>query len=85
MLSKRQIEYGLNGKDRQFVRAPIVAPECFEAAASAVVRGLRLRNSSAAEIICLGLAIVGTLAWLSRLTVSGRSSSAAQSPATAPM
>ena len=74
MLSEQQIEYGLNGKLGQLVRAPIIAPECFEAAASAVVRALRLRNSRAAEIICLGLAIVGTLAWLSRLTTSGHSS-----------
>ena len=74
MLSEQQIEYGLNGKLGQLVRAPIIAPECFEAAASAVVRALRLRDSRAAEIICLGLAIVGTLAWLSRLTTSGHSS-----------
>lgn len=70
MLSEQQIEYGLNGKLGQLVRAPIIAPECFEAAASAVVRALRLRDSRAAEIICLGLAIFGTLAWLARLTAS---------------
>ncbi|HEY1782402.1 MAG TPA: hypothetical protein VGG79_18575 [Roseiarcus sp.] len=78
MLSEQQIEYGLNGKLGHLVRAPMIAPECFEAAASAVVRALRLRDSRAAEIICLGLAIVGTLAWLSRLTISGHSSWAVQ-------
>ena len=74
MLSEQQIEYGLNGKLGQLVRAPIIAPDCFAAAASAVVRALRLRNSRAAEIICLGLAIVGTVVWLTRLTASRHSS-----------
>ena len=74
MLSEQQIEYGLNGKLGQLVRAPIIAPECFAAAASAVVRALRLRDSRAAEIICLGLAIVGTVVWLTRLTASRHSS-----------
>ncbi len=74
MLSEQQIEYGLNGKLGQLVRAPIIAPDCFEAAASAVVRALRLRDSRAAEIICLGLAIVGTVVWLTRLTASRHSS-----------
>ena len=78
MLSEQQIEYGLNGKLGQFVRAPIIAPECFEAAASAVVRALRLRDSRAAEIVCLGLAMIGTLAWLARLTASRHSSWAVQ-------
>ena len=74
MLSEQQIEYGLNGKLGQLVRAPIIAPDCFAAAGSAVVRALRLRNSRAAEIICLGLAIVGTVVWLTRLTASRHSS-----------
>ena len=74
MLSEQQIEYGLNGKLGQLVRAPIIAPDCFAAAASAVVRALRLRDSRAAEIICLGLAIVGTVVWLTRLTASRHSS-----------
>jgi hypothetical protein len=78
MLSEQQIEYGLNGKLGQLVRAPIIAPDCFAAAASAVVRALRLRDSRAAEIICLGLAIVGTLVWLTRLTASRHSSWAVQ-------
>jgi hypothetical protein len=77
-LSEQQIEYGLNGKLGQLVRAPILAPDSFEAAASAVVRALRLRDSRAAEIVCLGLAIVGTLVWLSRLTTSDNSSWAVQ-------
>ena len=42
------------------------------------MRALRLRDSRAAEIICLGLAIAGTLVWLARLTTSGDSSWAVQ-------
>jgi hypothetical protein len=34
-------------------------PGSFEAAASAVVQALRLRDSTVAEIVCLGLAIAG--------------------------
>ena len=43
-----------------------------------MVRALRLRDSRAAEIICLGLAIVGTVVWLGRLTTSDNSSWAVQ-------
>ncbi len=78
VLSEQQIEYGLNGKLGQLVRAPILAPDSFAEAASAVVRTLRLRDSRAAEIICLGLAIVGTVVWLGRLTTSDNSSWAVQ-------
>jgi hypothetical protein len=77
-LSEQQIEYGLNGKLGQLVRAPILAPDSFAAAAGAVVRALRLRDSRAAEIICLGLAIVGTVVWHGRLTTSDNSSWAVQ-------
>ena len=55
VLAEQQVEYGLNGKLGQLVRAPILAPASFEAAAKAVVRALRLRNSGAAEIVCLGI------------------------------
>ncbi len=78
VLAEQQVEYGLNGKLGQLVRAPIIAPDSFEAAANAVVRALRLRDSRAAEIICLGLAIAGTLVWLARLTTSGDLSWAVQ-------
>ena len=49
-------------------------------AASAVVRALKLRNSGVAEIICLGLAVAGTLALIDHSLTStprpGRSRSA---------
>jgi len=67
VLAEQQVEYGLNGKLGQLARAPLLAPASFGAAANAVVRALRLRDSRAAEIVCLGLAIAGTLAWLDAL------------------
>ena len=78
ILAEQQVEYGLHGKLGQLVRAPILAPGSFEAAASAVVRALRLRNSVAAEIICLGLAVAGTLARLDILMTADSSTWAVQ-------
>ena len=78
VLAEQQVEYGLQGKLGQLVRAPILAPASFEAAANAVVRALRLRDSIAAEIICLGLAIAGTLARLDILMTSDSSTWAVQ-------
>src|SRR5271154_1457182 len=78
VLAEQQVEYGLNGKLGQLVRAPILAPASFEAAAKAVVRALRLRDSGAAEIVCLGLAIAGTLARLDILMTSDSSTWAVQ-------
>jgi hypothetical protein len=73
VLAEQQVEYGLNGKLGQLVRAPILAPTSFEAAANAVVRALRLRDSGVAEIVCLGIAIAGALAWLANLMTSDSS------------
>ena len=67
LLAEEQVEYGLRGKLGQFVRAPVLAPESFKDAASAVVRSLKLRNSGVAEIICLALAVAGALALIERL------------------
>ena len=67
VLAEQQVEYGLHGKLGQLVRAPIIAPGSLEAAAKAVVRALRLRDSKVAEIVCLGLAIAATLGRLANL------------------
>jgi hypothetical protein len=67
LLAEQQVEYGLNGKLGQLVRAPILAPSSFEASANALVKALKLRSSGVAEIVCLGLGIVGTLVWLRNL------------------
>ena len=73
VLAEQQVEYGLHGKLGQLVRAPIIAPGSLEAAANAVVRALRLRDSHFAEIVCLGLAIAGTLARLANLETADSS------------
>ena len=73
VLAEQQVEYGLHGKIGQLVRAPIIAPGSLEAAANAVVRALRLRDSHLAEIVCLGLAIAGTLARLANLETADSS------------
>src|SRR5271167_3824450 len=78
VLAEQQVEYGLHGKLGQLVRAPILAPVSFEAAANAVVRALKQRNSGAAEIVCLGLAIAGTIAWLANLMTADSSTWAVQ-------
>jgi len=67
VLAEEQVEYGLDGKLGQFVRAPLLAPASFEAAAHAVLKGLRMRDSRLAEIICACLAAAGALAWLNAL------------------
>ncbi len=67
LLAEQQVEFGLQGKLGQFVRAPILAPESFEPAASAVVKALKLRDSGIAEIACLAISIASTLLWLVHL------------------
>jgi hypothetical protein len=67
VLAEEQVEYGLNGKIGQLVRAPVLAPSSFEAAANAVLKALRLRDSRLAEIVCVVLAAAGALAWLDAL------------------
>ena len=73
VLAEQQVEYGLHGKLGQLARATIIAPGSLEAAANAVVRALRLRDSQFAEIVCLGLAIAGTLARLANLVTADSS------------
>ena len=67
VLAEQQVESGLRGKLGQLVRAPILAPNSFAEAARAVAKSLRLRDSGAAEIVCLVLAIMLDLGGLGRL------------------
>ncbi len=78
LLAEQQVEEGLRGKLGQFVRAPILAPESFEAAAAAVVRALKLRDAGVAEIVCLALAIAAAIFWLFHLLDADSSSWAVQ-------
>jgi hypothetical protein len=58
ILSERQVEQRLRTVQAQFLRAPLLAPESREAAAQAVVRALRRRDSRLAELVILALAIL---------------------------
>lgn len=61
ILMERQVEQGLLDRLHQFVRAPILAPESITAAAAATAEALRRRDSTAAEILCLVLAVVASI------------------------
>ena len=61
VLMERQVEERLRMFLGQFVRAHILVPGSFEPAVQAVNRALRRRDSSVAEVICLLLAILGTV------------------------
>jgi hypothetical protein len=78
LLAEQQVEYKLHGKLGEFVRAPILAPQSFKAAAEAVVKALKLRNSGLAELVCLGLAIAGAFVWLEHLLNADASNWAVQ-------
>ena len=62
LLSETEVEEGLREKIRQFVRAPVLAPSSFAAAADAVATALKRRSSELAEIVCLAIAILGAFA-----------------------
>ena len=65
ILMEKQIEERLNMHLAQFTRAPLLAPESFEAAAGSVTRALKRRDAIHAEIICIIIAIILTLLmWL---------------------
>jgi hypothetical protein len=56
VLMERLVEDRLRICFRQFVRAPLIAPRSMPAAAAAVTRSLRRRDSNAAELVCLAVA-----------------------------
>ncbi len=64
VLVERQVEEQLRAQLGHFARAPLLAPESFEAAADAVTRTLKRRDSRLAEIVCLVIAILATIALL---------------------
>lgn len=67
VLMERQSEERLRTLLTQFARAPLLAPGAFEAAAGAVTRALKQRDAYFAEIICLTIAVLGTLVAYFRL------------------
>lgn len=62
LLMERQVEERLRRLLRQFVRAPLLAPGSFEAAARTVTQALKRRDSAAAEVVCVILAVAVTVA-----------------------
>ena len=62
ILMERQVEERLRKHLAQFARAPILAPGSLEPAAEAVTKALKRRDSRLAEIICLIIAIIATIA-----------------------
>lgn len=70
VLAEQQVEDGLRSKIAQFVRAPILAPRSFGAAAEAVSAALKRRNSALAEIVCLAAAIMAAFGWREQMLSS---------------
>jgi hypothetical protein len=62
VLMERLVEERLRAHLRQFVSAPLIAPGSQPAAADAVVRALRRRDTRLAELACVVLAYAITLA-----------------------
>ena len=83
LLMERMVEEGLQLHLRQFGQAPLLAPRAMPAAAAAVARALRRRDSRLAEIVCgitayaitaAGVEVVlaaGTQSWVVRVGAAG--------------
>ena len=67
LLMEKKVEKQLRTYIIQFVRAPLLAPESFEAAATAVSRALKRRDANIAEAICLLIAVLISLILYKRL------------------
>jgi hypothetical protein len=61
VLAEQQVEKGLRAKLSQFVRAPVVAPRAIPTASAIVSSALRQRDSRAAELVSLILAVVASI------------------------
>jgi hypothetical protein len=62
VIAEQPVEEQLRVKLAQFLRAPLIAPGSWAAAAAAVATALRRRDSRAAEIACLALAVSASIA-----------------------
>ena len=62
ILSERQVEQRLRTVQAQFLRAPLLAPGSRAAAAQALARSLRRRDSQAAELVILAVAVLLAIA-----------------------
>lgn len=78
ILMESHIEVRLQMFLDQFVRAPLLTPAAFVPAGGAVSRALRRRDSLAAEVVCLVLAVLGTVVTYSHIAESDVSTWAVQ-------
>lgn len=62
VLMERQVEERLKNHLRQFAETPLLAPGAMPAAAAAVTKALRRRDQPLAELVCVALAYLVTLA-----------------------
>ena len=81
ILMERHVQDRLREILLELVRAPMLAPGSFDAAAKAVVRALRRRDATLAEVICLIIAILATSASYFKLLDAGTASWAIQASA----
>lgn len=61
LAAEQAVEAGLRRKLGQFLRAPLIPPGSQASAISALDRAMARRNSIAAEVVCLALAVVSAL------------------------
>ena len=85
ILMERRVEERLRKHLAQFAQAPLLATESFEPAAEAVTKALKRRDARLAEIVCLIIAILATIAasvrmidvetssWMVRVSPDGNS------------
>ena len=62
LLVEKRVEEQLRTCLLQFVQAPLLAPGSLAAMTAAVTRALRRRDSRTAEVVCLAIALLGSMA-----------------------
>ncbi|MBW9117614.1 hypothetical protein JNB88_28735 [Rhizobium cauense] len=70
VLAEQQVERGLRIKLQQFVRAPLIDPDSWPAAATALSRAVRQRDSRVVEIGCLAVCLLVSIVTFASLDPS---------------
>ena len=78
LLMEKRVEEQLRTCLLQFVQAPLLAPGSLDATAAAVTRALRRRDSRTAEVVCLAIALLGSMATYLRVLDSDTANWAVQ-------
>jgi hypothetical protein len=74
IIMERELDNSLSMKLRQFIRAPLIAPDAMGTAAEALNRALRRRDWAFPEALCLLIAIIATAGSLFRVFSATESS-----------